>query len=483
MNEAEIGAGEARRPLVLALDLGTSSIRVQLHDARGDAVAGTLARRATAWQTDASGAVWTDAGALLGLVDELLDEVVAVHRDLVPHVVAGAVSCLFHTFCGVDADHRPATALRSWADTSAAPATSALRSRLDPEAIRRRTGAPLHPGYWPARIAAAGTPGAVAAWAGLPELLHHRLTDAWVLGESLAAGTGLLDRRRGAWDEELCSLLGVNPASLATIVTELTLVATGSAAAARWPSLRHVRWLAPVGDGACNNIGLGAMGHDRAGLMVGTSSALRLCVEGGREEIPDGLFGYGIEGGRTLVGGALSEGGGTAAWWARVTGRDLAAFDPAPSGIVALPYLSGERAPGYHATATGAIGGLRLADDADSIMDAIMSAVALGLADIDEALGSPQSITATGGALRASRRWQQLVAAGLRRPIDVARLVEPSLRGAALLALEAAGVARADAAPPVTVDRVEPLGADMRALRTLARRRGDLYRPLVADQT
>ena len=479
MSDTEIAAAEARRPLVVALDLGTSSIRVQLHDARGDAVAGTLARRVTAWQTDASGGVWTDAATLLGLVDELLDELVEAHRALLPDVVAGGVSCLFHTFCGVDADHRPVTPLRSWADTSAAGAAGALRSRLDPEAIRQRTGAPLHPGYWPARIAATGTGDTGTAWAGLPELLHHHLTGAWAVGQSLAAGTGLLDRRRRAWDEELCSLVGVDPGSLATVVTELTLVPTDSTAGKRWPGLRHLRWLAPVGDGACNNIGLGAMGHERAGLMIGTSSAMRLCLEGSIEEIPEGLFTYGIEGGRTLVGGALSEGGGTATWWSHVTGRDVAAFNPATSGIVALPYLNGERGPGYHAAATGAISGLRLGDDAHAIMDAIMSAVALGLADIDGALGSPISITATGGALRPSSRWQQLVAAALERPIDVARLVEPSLRGAALLALEAAGAAGADAAPPVAVDRVEPADQDVRALKLIAERRAGLYERLV----
>ncbi|MEO8509671.1 MAG: FGGY-family carbohydrate kinase [Chloroflexota bacterium] len=482
MDDAEIGAAEARRPLVLALDLGTSSVRVQLHDARGDAVAGTLARRATAWQTDASGAVWTDVDGLLGLVDELLDEVVEAHRDLLPDVAAGGVSCLFHTFCGVDANHRPATALRSWADTSAASAATALWSRLDGEAVRQRSGAPLHAGYWPARIAAAPA-GSATAWAGLPELVHHRLTGAWTLGESLAAGTGLLDRRRGAWDEELCSLLGVDPGSLARVVTELALVPTGHSTSQRWPCLRHVRWLAPVGDGACNNIGLGSMGDRRAGLMIGTSSALRLCVEGSVHDIPEGLFAYGIEGGRTLVGGALSEGGGTAAWLGRVSGRDLSTFDPRPASLVVLPYLNGERGPGYHAALTGAITGLRLSDDADTIMGAIMTSVALGLADIDEALGPPRSITATGGALRPSRRWQQLVAAALGRPIDVARLAEPSLRGAALLALEAAGVAPAESAAPVAVDRIEPLDADARALRSLAQRRADLYRRVIADQT
>jgi gluconokinase len=479
MSDAQIEPTGARRPLIVALDAGTSSIRVQLHDANGRPLAGTLARRATTWHASASGAVWTDAGALLGLVEELLDELAEAHHDLLADVVAGGSSCLFHTFCGVDAEHRPTTPLRSWADTSAAAEAASLRSQLDAEAVRQRTGAPLHPGYWPARIAASDARSHGGGWAGLPELLHHRLTGRWTLGESLAAGTGLLDRRRGTWDAALCALLDVDPTALAGVVTELVLVPTGADAGGRWPALRHVRWLAPVGDGACNSIGLGAMGHERAALMIGTSAALRLCVEGRVEHIPKGLFAYGIEGGRTLYGGALSEGGGTAAWWSRIIGRDLSAFTPSMSDLVALPYLNGERAPGYHAQASGAISGLRLGDDADTILDALMSAVALGLAEIDDAMGSPAEIIATGGALRPSTRWRQLVAAALDRPIDVARLIEPSLRGAALLALEAAGVSRADAAPPVEGDRVEPDERDVRALERLAGRRGDLYARLV----
>lgn len=482
MNDAEIEAAAALRPLVLALDFGTSSTRIQLHDARGRPISGTLLQRHTTWKTDASGGAWTDAAVLLGTLDALLDDLVARHTALLSDVVAGGASCLFHTFCGVDARHIPVTPLRSWADTSAAAAAAGLARRLDAEETRQRTGAPLHPGYWPARIAAARAERAtaIAGWAGLPELVHHRLTGTWCLGRSLASGTGLWDRHQDRWDAELCSAVGVDADALAPVTTDFALVPAGEEAAARWPALSHLRWLAPIGDGACNNIGLGATGPGRAVLMIGTSAAMRLVLDRGAGLVAPGLFAYGIEGGRTLLGGALSEGGGIAAWWSRVTGRRLE--DP-PAGAgeaVMLPYLSGERAPGYHATATGTVAGLHGTDGADALLAAIMNAVALGLADVDLALGSPPSITATGGALRASPVWQRLVAAALGRPIDVARIVEPSLRGAALLALEAAGARPLGTVEPLEVDRVEPDEAMRQALRRSARSRAALYRRLVA---
>ena len=484
MNDAEIAPSAALRPLVVALDFGTSSTRIQVHDARGRPISGTLVQHPTTWRTDASGGAWTDATALLGTLDALLDGLVASHAALLADVVAGGVSCLYHTFCGVDGRRRAVTPLRSWADTSAAAKAADLSRRHDGEEVRQRTGAPLHPGYWPARIAAARADSAlgVSGWAGLPELVHHRLTGSWTLGRSLAAGTGLWDRRRDRWDRELCAALGVEDNALAPVSTDLALAPTGDAVATRWPALGDVRWLAPIGDGACSNIGLGATGPGRAGLMIGTSAAMRVVLDGGVNRVPHGLFAYGIEGGRTLLGGALSEGGGTAAWWGGVTGRRLEDPEAGGGAVVMLPYLSGERAPGYHATATGTIAGLRSTDGPGALLGAIMIAVASGLAEIDAALGSPPSITATGGALRESARWQRLVASALGRPIDVARIAEPSLRGAALLALDAAVVRPLATVEPHEADRVEPVEAEIQAVRRAAQARAELYRRLVAGE-
>ena len=56
------------------------------------------------------------------------------------------------------------------------------------------------------------------------------------------------------------------------------------------------------------------------------------------------------------------------------------------------------------------------------------------------AVGAPGArIVATGNALRSSRAWIQIIADVLGRPVTLGTTAEASIRGAALLALEAVG--------------------------------------------
>lgn len=347
--EPRVRPTAAEPPLALALDLGSSSARVALVDAGGRLVDGTLRSARVEWSFGPDGAVETDAEGLVALACELLDRLVDESPQLAAGARLGAISSAFHSFVGVDAARRPVTPLVAWSDTRAVAAGRRLRDALDPALAHDRTGAPLHAGFWPARIAFwRDRVARIAGWAGLPELVLHRLTGQWLSGLSIAGGTGLLDRRHREWDAPLLAVLGVDPDSLPPLQTRLEAVGTlTGAAAARWPALAAVEWLAPIGDGACGNVGLGAVGWETAALMVGTSSAVRVLVPGD-PPLGGGLFAYPLEGVGTLLGGALSEGGGTLEWWAGITGEPLAdaarrAGASPKSGVIALPHLAGER--------------------------------------------------------------------------------------------------------------------------------------------
>ena len=67
-------------------------------------------------------------------------------------VVAGGISCFFHSIVGLDDAGRPVTPVLSWADTTSAGEAAALRQEVDPDAVHAATGAPIHASYWPARI-------------------------------------------------------------------------------------------------------------------------------------------------------------------------------------------------------------------------------------------------------------------------------------------------------------------------------------------
>jgi len=96
---------------------------------------------------------------------------------------------------------------------------------------------------------------------------------------------------------------------------------------------------------------------------------------------------------RHLIGGATNEGGSTIAWVRETfqVPEDAEAqlvTRPADShGLTFLPFLTGERSPGYRAEASGTLHGLRAATTPLDVLQAAMEGVALRLAAIAENLG------------------------------------------------------------------------------------------------
>jgi gluconokinase len=130
--------------------------------------------------------------------------------------------------------------------------------------------------------------------------------------------------------------------------------------------------------------------------------------------------------------------------------------------LVFLPYLAGERSPGWNANARGLLFGLSLAHDYRHLARATLEAVAYRMRTIfepmEEVAGAAVEIRAAGGFIR-SPLWLQIVADVLGRPLRLVDSPEASALGAAQLAMLGTGmVARfEDLAGMVSpTDTVEP---------------------------
>jgi gluconokinase len=108
-----------------------------------------------------------------------------------------------------------------------------------------------------------------------------------------------------------------------------------------------------------------------------------------------------------------------------------------------LPFLAGERSPGWRSERRAAVAGLSLATSAIDIVRAGLEAVALRLATVYDLLtplaSADHTIIASGGALTRSPAWAQIIADVLGRPLVLSREEEATSRGGALLALESLG--------------------------------------------
>jgi gluconokinase len=122
--------------------------------------------------------------------------------------------------------------------------------------------------------------------------------------------------------------------------------------------------------------------------------------------------------------------------------NDLARTGPDAHGLTILPFWAGERSTGWAVNARGAIVGLSMETQAADILRAAMEGVAYRFALILNALeqfAPDVRIFGSGNALKKSPLWVQIIADVINRPVSLSRTVEASNRGAALLALEAAG--------------------------------------------
>jgi gluconokinase len=376
---------------VLALDIGSSSVRAQRFDARGNPD-GEL--RQERYETN-------DATAVAELV-----------RRVLGGLEPDGTSSFGHSLLALDANGKPLTPILGWRDIRSADAADWLRRRLDADAVHARTGAFLHPSYWAAKL----------AWLAQAEPEIFRRADRFVsfvdyvrgsreTSASIASGTGLLDLTTNDWDGELLDTLGLD--------------------AARLPTIADVPvWL----DGVCSNLGAGCVGVDRAALMIGTSGAMRILYETERPQPRDGLFMYRVDGRRVCEGGALSDGGNLYAWLERTLVERGEARDD--HGLVFLPFLGGERSTGWDPHQTGALLGLTFDTTPADIRRAALEGVGFRFAAIADLLPGVHEIVATGGALLKDRAWVQLLADTLARPVTLSGVAEASLRGAAVAVLQ-----------------------------------------------
>lgn len=442
---------------VLALDVGTSSVRARVYDERGRHDSDSEAQIAYAGCEDPEALV------------EAARAVLARSRAAGGPVAAAGVSCFWHSLLAVDGRGRPLTPVLGWSDTRSAAQAERLTRVLGAEEVHARTGCYPHGSYWPAKLAwLAETEPDLFRSAGrflsFPDYLQLRLAGDARTSLSMASGTGLLDLEGCCWDGPLLEALGLDAGRLPEISDE--------------PAGTDEPWFPALGDGACSNVGVGCVTRERAALTIGTSGAYRAVFEAERAEPRRGLFLYRLDRRRLVEGGSLSDGGNLYAWLRRTlqlaagTG-DLGERPADGHGLSFLALLGGERSPGWNPRARGAIAGLSFATTPEDLLQAALEGVAYRFAEIADLMPEVREVVATGHALEADPGWTRILADVLGRPVTVSAVEESSVRGAAVVALERLG-GTPDPAPLGNV--LVPREDRAETYRVARKRLRDLYR-------
>lgn len=387
-----------------------------------------------------------------------IDDVLQKIPIQVENIEFSAASCFWHSLMGIDKNGNPTTKLYAWAETRPAKYTQNLRDELNESEIHNRTGCRFHSSYWTAKLLwlRSDFPDAFAKtdrWISFSDYIALKLSGNLKTSVSMASGTGIFDIRQNIWDEELLNYLKIKQENLPEIIgKDVETFQLNEEYKKRWEKLKDTKFFYAIGDGAANNIGANCVSKEKAALMIGTSGAMRVAFKGEvPTKIPEGLWCYRIDRKRIVIGGALSDGGGLYFWLKKnfrlkkvddKTERKIEQRAADGHGITFLPFLAGERSTGYHDFAEGAIIGLKTAHDKIDIVQAALESVAYRFAEIYEQLNDVseiKEIIASGGALRESPIWTQIICDTLGQNMNLPETREASSCGVVLLASEAIG--------------------------------------------
>lgn len=404
---------------LLGVDVGTSATKAAVFDAAGGIVARAerpvdLLSLHAGWAEEDPGQWW--------------DNVCALCRELpTDGVEAIGVSGMVPAVVLLDAEGRPIRRSIQQNDARASAEVDELRGALAGARVLERTGSAVtQQSVGPtARWLARHEPDVWAAtrtMLGSYDYVTYRLTGSLGVERNWALESGLYDLERSAFADDLCAASGIDPERLPPVRRADEIVGGVSREAALATGLAEGT---PVAAGSADHVASAfAAGLVSDGdLLIKLGSAGDILLASDQVLVDERLYlDYHLVPGTYLPNGCMATSGTFIRWFQRelAAGEPLEALDaeadaagPGAGGIVALPYLLGEKTPINDPAARGAFVGLHLGHGRGHLFRAVLESTAYGFRhhlDVFAERGHvPRRVRVTNGGAQ-SRLWTQVVA-------------------------------------------------------------------------
>jgi xylulokinase len=430
--------------LLLGIDIGTTATKAILLDPERGLVA--EAERPTPLHADHPG--WAE--------EEVADwwaNVAALCRELTPgrEVAAVGVSGMVPCVVLLDGDGRPVRRSIQQNDARAVTEIAELGAELAGARVLERTGSAItqqsvaptirwlrrhEPDAWSRTRSVAGS----------YDTIVRLLSGERSVERNWAIESGLYDLETGAWAPDILAAADLDPALLPPVRRPDEVVGFVSPAAAAATGLRAGT---PVVAGSADHVASAfAAGLTREGdLLVKLGGAGDILLTTARRLVDRRLYlDAHLAPGLWLPNGCMAASGSFIRWFqARVAAgvpladldREAAASPPGANGVVALPYLLGEKTPIHDPDARGAFIGLSLSTERGDLFRAVLEGIAFGFRhhlDVFAELGQvPRRVRVTNGGAR-SALWKQVTADVLGLPLETLATHPGSALGAAFAA-------------------------------------------------
>jgi len=364
-----------------------------------------------------------------------------------------ALSGVWHSVMLCSADFTPETPVYLWSNTEAADICRQLRK--DDGYTRnfyRKTGCmvnAIYPAFKLKLLRERGLRLEDYTIAGQGTYNNFRLTGKKIVTDCMASGSGLYDIHEKRFDKSILDELDVSESNLAGLVTYRDNYPLTEDGAGLLGLEAGIPVIPSCPDGALNQIGSGALSEGVMTISIGTSGALRLAAS--KPVLPEIPSTWCYLSPKTWLSGAAISGCCNCVDWCKdkLFGPDItyaaveSTLDKTDDTPVFLPFLYGERSPGWQDERRAGFLGVMPSHSRNDLYHAVLEGVLFNLYQCYEVLtkinGVPRRIKLSGGILN-SPFWSQMCADIFGMDMDVDNAKQGSLMGAAALGLEKLGV-------------------------------------------
>lgn len=427
----------------IGIDIGTTSTKGLAITRKGRALA--LERASYPTLSPRPGFQEQEPAALLKAVMKVL---AGLGRKLETPPAAIGLSCAMHSLIAVEEDGEPLTNAILWSDRRSEKQAVRLRGTAEGRALYEACGTPIH----------AMSPLCKLRWMqeeapdvfrrakrflSIKDHLLRQLCGKYLADISLASATGLMDIRKLQWHPPALEYAGIREEQLPPLAGPTHLLTLNNK---QLPALfQGVPVALGASDGCLANLGALALGPEQLVLTIGTSGALRTTSREPSIDAEKQLFNYRLDEELFTCGGPINNGGIAYQWLSELLGEERLSEEAArripagADGLLFLPYLLGERAPIWNASASGAFIGMRRHHGPGHFHRAVLEGVAFSLYHIYEGLATgAREITANGGFTN-SPLWVQVISDVFGLPAAIDEQEETAARGAAYMSMKAGG--------------------------------------------
>ncbi len=449
--------------MYLGIDVGTSSVKAVLADARGiiadsESVEYPVSYPQEGWSEQNPDDWYEGMVKIIGAIGS--------RNDL--SAVEGVSFCgQMHGLVLLDEDDRVIRPALLWNDNRTVEEVEWLNEEIGREKLIEWTG----------NIALTGFTAPKVFWIKkhepenfkrirkmmLPkDYLVYKMSGVFASDVSDNSGTLYFDPKHKKWSEPMLSLMGIQERQLPRIFESYEPVGCVSEEFARLTGMSTAtKVIAGGGDQAVGAVGTGTVAKDLVSISLGTSGVVFACADTFVGDSQGRLHSFAHATGGYHMMGVILSAAASLSWWVEDVLREndydrvISEVDPgAMDGVLFLPYLMGERSPINDPSAKGIFYGLNLMYGRASMTKAVLEGISFALKDcydvIVEAGIRPRFARVIGGGAK-NKIWLQILSDILGIELRTVNTTDGGAMGALMLAMVGCGAYASVAAAAAAV--------------------------------